>query len=114
MQSASDETIPLFPDATPISKVLATDELRSIARLVFSPVSITRPLVAPPGTPPDRLEALRKALMETLRDPAALTAGEKMNISLQPKTAEDIDAVIAQFKAVPPEMIKKVYSYTHE
>ena len=114
MQSASDETIPLFPDATPISKVLATDEMRSIARLVFSPVSITRPLVAPPGTPPDRLEALRKALMETLKDPAALAAGEKMNISLQPKTAEDIDAVIAQFKAVPPEMIKKVYSYTHE
>ena len=114
MQSTSDEPIALFPDATPVSKVLKTDEMRAIADLVFAPVSITRPLVAPPGTPAERLEALRKALMDTVADPAARAAGEKMNISLQPKSAQDIDAIIAKFKSVPPEMIKKVFAVTHE
>jgi tripartite-type tricarboxylate transporter receptor subunit TctC len=114
MQSASDEPSPLFPDASPVSTVIKTDELRDVARLVFGPVTITRPLVAPPGTPKDRVEALRQALMDTVKDPQALAAGEKMNISLQPKSAGEIEAVIAAFKSAPPELLKKAFSLTHD
>ena len=66
------------------------------------------------GGAKDGLDALRKALMETVADFAAMAAAEKLNISLQPKTARDIDAVIAKFKSVPSEMIKKVFAMSQE
>jgi hypothetical protein len=57
---------------------------------------------------------LRQALMDTVKDPQALAAGEKMNISLQPKSAGEIEAVIAAFKSAPPELLKKAFSLTHD
>ena len=114
MQSALDEPSPLFPDASPISSALTTDELRNVASLVFGPVAITRPLAAPPGTPKDRVEALRQALMDTVKDQQALSAGEKMNIGLRPKSAHEIDSVIAAFRSAPPELTKTAYLMTHD
>ena len=114
MQSASDEPSPLFPDASSISSALNTDELRKAAQLVFLPVTITRPLVAPPRTPVERVAELRRALLDTTRDPRALAFAEKINISLQAKTADEIEAVIATFKAAPPELLKKAFALSRE
>ncbi|MDB5643605.1 MAG: Tripartite-type tricarboxylate transporter, receptor component TctC [Hyphomicrobiales bacterium] len=114
MQSASEEPSPLFPDASSILSALNTDELRKAAQLVFLPVTVTRPLVAPPRTPVDRVAVLRRALLDTTRDPRAIAFAEKINISLQAKGAEEIESVIATFKAAPPELLKKAFALSRE
>ena len=114
MHGATDDAFPFFADATPIMSVMKDDNMRKLARLVFSPANITRPLAAPPATPPERVLALREALMKTVRDPEAIAAAKTMAMNLQPKTSAEIDAVIADFKSASPALLKEVYSLTHE
>lgn len=114
MQSSVDKTSTVFPDATPIMSAVKTDELRQLARLVFSPATITRPLAAPPGTPADRVEALRKALVDTANDPETVAAAQQMKMTLEPKPHDAVEAVIAEFRAASPAVLKKVYALTHE
>jgi tripartite-type tricarboxylate transporter receptor subunit TctC len=88
-------------------------EMRKVAALVFGPSELTRPLAAPPGTPKDRAAALRKALLETAKDPATIAAGAKMQMTLQPKTGAEVEKMIAAFQATSPDLVKKAYAYTH-
>jgi tripartite-type tricarboxylate transporter receptor subunit TctC len=114
VQIALSEKSPLFGNATPIMDVIKSDEMRKIAQLVFGPSVITRPLAAPPGTPADRVAALRTALLETAKDPRTIEAGRPMQITLAPKSGDDVERLIAQFQATPPELVKKAYAYTHD
>jgi tripartite-type tricarboxylate transporter receptor subunit TctC len=114
VQIALGEKSPLFGEATPIMDVIKTDEMRKVAQLVFGPSTITRPLAAPPGTPADRVAALRTALLETAKDPRTIEAGKPMQIVLHPKSGAEVERLIAQFQATPQDLVKKAYGYTHE
>jgi len=114
VQIALSQRSPLFGNATPIMDVVKTEEMRKVAQLVFGPSLITRPLAAPPGTPTDRVAALRAALLETAKDPRTIEAGKPMQITLQPKSGDEVERLIAQFQATPPELVKKAFAYTHD
>src|SRR5260370_36281623 len=57
---------PEVPLALDLAK---TPSDRQAIALIVSPNLFARPFAAPPGVPPDRLEALRKAFDETVGDP---------------------------------------------
>ena len=57
-----------------------TDEDRKVMELIYSQLIFGRPYVLPPGTPPDRVAALRKAFMAALQDKDALAEAKKMNL----------------------------------
>jgi len=114
VQIALTHKSPLFGDATPVMDVIKTEELKKIAGLVFGPSEITRPLTAPPGTPADRVAALRAALLETARDPRTIDAGKAMQIVLEPKSGEEVERLIRQFQSTPPELVKKAFAYSHD
>ena len=59
-----------------------TAEDRQVMELIYSQLIFGRPYVLPPGTPPDRVAALRKAFMAALRDPETLAEAKKMNLDL--------------------------------
>jgi tripartite-type tricarboxylate transporter receptor subunit TctC len=113
VQIALGAPSPLFGDATPVMDAIHDPELRKVAELVFGPSELTRPLAAPPGTPKARVAALRKALLETAKDPATVAAGAKMKIALKPKTGGEVEKMIARFQATPGDLVKKAYAYTH-
>ncbi len=114
VQTTIGKTSPLFGKATPIMDVIKTDALRKVAELVFGPSAITRPLVAPPGTPADRVAALRAALIETAKDPRTVAAGKSMQIALEPKSGAEVERLIAELQATPPDLVKQAYDYTHD
>jgi tripartite-type tricarboxylate transporter receptor subunit TctC len=113
VQVGMDKRSPLFAGATPISDLLATDEMKAIGQLVFGPSLITRPLAAPPGTPADRAAALRKALLDTVADPEAQAEGAKLGMSLTPLDGARTQAMFADFMATPKDLVKKAFDYTH-
>lgn len=113
VQISIGEKSPLFGDATPVMDAIKDAELRKVAELVFGPSELTRPLGAPPGTPKERVAALRNALLETAKDPGTVAAGAKMKIALKPKTGEEVEKMIAKFQATPADLVKKAYGYTH-
>ena len=114
VQTSLDKLSSVFPQATPIMDVIKTEEQRQLAQLVFGPAGITRPLVAPPGTNPERLTALRKALFDAIGDPVMKDAALKMKMELRPKPVEDIQSVLRIFQQASPTALAKAYTYTHE
>ena len=58
---------------------------------------ITRPYLAPPGIPPERLALLRRAFDATVRDPAYLTDMARQQLEVaEPSSGEELAAVVEQ------------------
>jgi len=101
----------IFGSATPIMTMIKKPEDRKIAELLLGLNAITRPLAAPPGVPKDRVAALRKALMDTMKDPAMIADGERIKMDFDPMTGEEVEKLFVDFSNTPPAMIKKAYAY---
>lgn len=64
---------------------------------------------APPGTSKEALDILRKAFAEMLADPRTKENVEKRRIEFAPKSAEEIEKLIAKgFAAATPEVVEKI------
>ena len=111
VQFGVDRPVPYFGDATRMYELLKTDEQRKIADLIFRQTELARPLAAPPGTPADRVAALRKAMLATLKDPAMLADATKLLIDFDPVTGEETKQLFAGFYANPPELVDKARRY---
>ena len=69
-----------------------------------------RPFVAPPNVPRDRAEALRKAFMDTMTDKDFLADAEKAQLEITPVPGDQIEKLVKEIFAVPPEVAKKAAS----
>jgi tripartite-type tricarboxylate transporter receptor subunit TctC len=90
----------------PSAYELATnDTQRAIIRLIVGRQIIARPFAAPPGIPPARRDALRKAFMDTMKDPAFLAEAKAMSLEIDPVNGEEVTKLIADIYASPREII---------
>ena len=90
------------------------EDMRQIAELIFRPSEITRPIAAPPGTPPERLAALRRAFEATMKDPELVADGKKINVDFQPMTGSRVEQLMADFYKASPEIVKKAMALGNE
>jgi Tripartite tricarboxylate transporter family receptor len=100
-------------DAKGVPKVIdlaRTPEERQAVQLAFSGVSIARPMVTPPGLPPDRLAMLRTALEATARDPELLEEASKGRNNIRFTPAARMEEIVAQVYATNPDLVQKVRS----
>jgi tripartite-type tricarboxylate transporter receptor subunit TctC len=107
VQFGVDRAVPYFGDATRLYDLLKTADQKKIADLIFRQTELARPLAAPPGTPNDRLAALRKAMLDTLKDPAMIADLEKLQITFDPVTGEETVQMFENFYATPPALIEQ-------
>ena len=101
------EKHPDLPQVPLIMDMVKTPEQRQVLRLVFAGQVMGRPFLAPPGVPAERLAALRKAFMATMRDPAFLAEAEKIKLEIRPVSGEAVQKLVAEVYASPPEVIRK-------
>ncbi len=104
------EKHPDLPDVPLIMDFAKTEEQKQILRLVFARQVMGRPFTAPPGIPQDRLEALRKAFMDTMKDPEFLVEAEKAQIEITPVSGEAIQKLIKEVYDTPKEVSEKAAS----
>ncbi len=69
-----------------------------------------RAFAAPPGTPKDRIEILRKAWMEPLKDPELLKEAEKSRLVVTPVSGEKVEQLVNEILKMPPD-VKKSLSF---
>ncbi|MFM1813361.1 MAG: hypothetical protein RLZ98_56 [Pseudomonadota bacterium] len=114
LQTGMKNKSKLFGDAPQIGELVKDKgkEVEQIMRYVFSPAEITRPVSAPPGVPEDRVAALRKALLDTMKDPEVVATGAKLNIEWQPMSGEDLKAAIFDLYDTPKAVIEKATKLT--
>jgi len=84
----------------------ATD--RKVAELYYGLKQIARPIMAGPGVPPDRLEALRKAFVALKDDPEFHADAEKSGIEVDPTPAQAIDAFVKLTTSASPEVVRRL------
>ncbi|HWP58073.1 MAG TPA: tripartite tricarboxylate transporter substrate-binding protein [Candidatus Acidoferrales bacterium] len=91
-----------------MDKYKAPEMGRRIARVILAGEELGRPMVAPPGTPPDRVKILREAYAKTLKDPELLAEVTKSRIEIDPSTGEGIQALIHEIMNQPPEVVERL------
>src|SRR5258708_5268117 len=64
------ERDPEFPNSPALVEFAKDQRTKDILALILAPMGMDRPILAPPGTPPETVAALRKAFHETMNDPA--------------------------------------------
>lgn len=80
---------------------------RKVMELVFSRQEIAFPYAAPPGVPGDRLAALRKGFMDTLRDRAFVEEAEKMGLEVSPVSGDEVLKILTAAYATAPELVER-------
>ena len=83
------------------------DESRMLLRLVDAPGAMAKPFAMPPGVDSGRVELMRKALADTYRDPAFLEEARAMRLEFQPKDAAQIQQILNDVLATPPDVAAK-------
>lgn len=92
-----------------------TDEARRLLDVVIHGESaIVRSLALPPGTPKERVQALRKAFQATLLDPAFLAEAEKAKLEIDPIPGETIERQIQRFFTLEPPLVARLRSILYE
>jgi tripartite-type tricarboxylate transporter receptor subunit TctC len=111
-QAGLDRKAGVFGAATQVTELLTSDDLRKIGEVVFRPTSITRPIMAPPGTPSERVTALRLALMKTMQDPDTVADGLRMNIEFSPISGEEVTRIMQGIQTTPVELLQQAQTLT--
>ncbi len=98
---------PELPGA-PLVIDLVTDETdRRAIELMLSPGEIARPYIAPPGTPPARVNALRRAFDATMKDAELLNEAKRLNVEISPMTGEDVQKLLTRIYSSPAQVVER-------
>jgi tripartite-type tricarboxylate transporter receptor subunit TctC len=90
---------PLLPD-------VAVNERDKLVLDFLSLVpALGRPFFMPPGTPPERAAAIRRAFDLTMRDPGFLAEAAKGKLDVAPLTGEEMQRIVARSFAVSPDVL---------
>lgn len=94
----------------PLAQSLAkSDEARQLMQAgVQDPADYYRPYVLPPRTPKDRVEILRKALQDTMKDPEFLADAVKSRLDIDPVTGTELENLVRGLFKLRPSMISKL------
>jgi tripartite-type tricarboxylate transporter receptor subunit TctC len=80
---------------------------RLVGELVFAQFEFGRPFLAPPGVPADRVAALRRAFDDGVKDPGFLADAKKAQLELDPRTGEQVQAIVDKLFAAPPALVER-------
>ena len=99
---------PNLKDAPFILDRARNDEERQAVRLLYAGQGFGRPFLAPPDLPPQRLAMLRGAFNATMRDREFADDVRRQKLDLDPRTGEQLAALVTSIYATPKAIIDKV------
>ena len=97
------KNVPMIP------QIAKTEDQRQLLRFgAAAPNQFGKVYVVPPGTPTDRAAALESALTRTFADKEFLADAEKGKLDIDPVSAAQVQKLINDFFALPPELKAKL------
>jgi tripartite-type tricarboxylate transporter receptor subunit TctC len=106
LSAKSHPDLPKVPLAMNLAK---TDEARKLIQAVAQAHgAAVRPYVLPPGTPKDRVEILRKAFMEIVKDPELLNEASKANFEINPGSGEELERNVKDLLRLEPALVARL------
>jgi tripartite-type tricarboxylate transporter receptor subunit TctC len=100
---------PEFPKVPMALDLAKSDEAKRLILTVANVHGATvRPYALPPGTPKDRVEILRKAFTDTMKDPEFLAEAKKANLDINPETGAELEQNVKNIFKLEPALIAKL------
>ena len=81
---------------------------QQILKIVANATEVGKMIMAPPGMPADRVQALRRAFDATMKDPEFVAELNANRVELGPMPGEALQKLVAELGAASPEIIDKV------
>jgi hypothetical protein len=86
-----------------------TDEVKKLMQIVLQAHGPTvRPFVLPPRTPKDRVQILRKAFIDTMKDPEFLGETKKANLDINPTDGATLEQNVQEIMKLEPTLVTKL------
>jgi tripartite-type tricarboxylate transporter receptor subunit TctC len=104
----SDKRNKNYPDTPALMEFVKDDATRQTIELLTVTQKLDRPILAPPGTPPERVRELRQGLAATVRDPAFIADLKKKRLTLDPTGGEEAVKIYTAAYASPPAVVEAV------
>jgi tripartite-type tricarboxylate transporter receptor subunit TctC len=100
---------PDLPHVPLAMNFVKTDEARQLIKAgVNDPADMNRIYALPPATPKDRVQLLRKAFLETMKDPEFLADAKKTKLDVDPVTGEELEVTIAGLFKQDPALVARL------
>jgi tripartite-type tricarboxylate transporter receptor subunit TctC len=99
---------PDLPNVPLVMDFAKSDEEKQIFKLVFARQPMGRPFLAPPGIPADRVAALRKAFMDTMKDREFLAEAEQMKLEINPVSGDAVQEIVREVYQTPKPIASAV------
>ena len=100
-----DQRHPDLPQVPLISELATSSEMRQVQDLWLAPLETARPYAMPPEVPQARLDAVRKAFFEMLKDPEFREDARKTGMLVDPRSHEQIEAILKRVSTSPQSVI---------
>ena len=103
------ERLKELPDVPFAPDLLTYEDDKLLMQAAFAPQALGRPLVMPPGVPPERVAAVRKALADTFTDHDFIAEADKIGLIVNaPRTGEQLQDVILRAYATPSRVVERL------
>jgi tripartite-type tricarboxylate transporter receptor subunit TctC len=103
---------PRLPEAPTLQELMdehkTPESARRLVPLVMAGSDFGRPIIAPPGVPPDKTKILRDAFMKTMNDPELLAEAKRKNFDISPTPGEELEALAKEVVAQTPEVVERL------
>jgi tripartite-type tricarboxylate transporter receptor subunit TctC len=98
--------LPRVPLAIHLARTEAARQLIQVG--IHDAGAFSRPYVLPPGTPKERVQLLRSAFLETIKDPAFVADAEKAKLDLDPLSGEELEGIVLRLFRLSPATISSL------
>jgi len=96
-----------LPDVPTVDELAKDEADRGPMDFLLSGNALGRPLAAPPGTPAERVAALRAAFAETMQDPRFLRDVAASRTEFGPIAGDTLQHSVEQILSTPPGWIAR-------
>jgi tripartite-type tricarboxylate transporter receptor subunit TctC len=106
---ATGKPFPDLPNVPLAINLAKSDEARRLIQVGLQNTgAFARPFVLPPGTPKERVQVLRRAFQETLKDPAFLAEAQKAKLTLDPVGGDELEKMVGELFTLDPTLLAKL------
>jgi tripartite-type tricarboxylate transporter receptor subunit TctC len=97
--------LPNVPTAVDLAR---NDEERKVLSAIMAAADIGTSFFTTPGVPADRLNALRRAFDQTVKDKEFLAEVKKAHLRVDPMTGEELAKMVGEISDIEPPLLDKV------
>jgi tripartite-type tricarboxylate transporter receptor subunit TctC len=98
---------PALKNVPVVTSFVKNEDDRKLVDFFFARLAMTWPFMAPPGMPADRVELLRHAFDETMKDPGLLADAAKENSDIKPLSGAEVEKIVRDAYDSPPAVLQR-------